>query len=463
MEQLWADFCRNTGLDPATPYEAWAFGGAPDKLAQLVLAGVKTATASALELFEAESEPTPQVGDYSVILDAQGQALCVIRTTRVTVVPFPEVSALHAWLEGEGDRTLVYWREVHHEFFTNEYASINRPFREDMPVICEEFEMVYPAKPTTAAPVTLETDRLTIRPLEPPELRALIEAEPSAELREAYGEMLQAGLEHLSDWIWYTAWNLYRHTAPDTAIGNLGFKGAPLRGAVEIGYGMEPPYERQGYMTEAAAAAIAWAFAHGADAVEAETDPDNAASQRVLAKLGFVRSGYGAEGPRFVRTAEPLHIEAATSADIPQIVAMYRAVVGRQGCTWDEEYPSQMTADYDFSHGCLRVLRMGSRLIGAASVVAENELDELSCWQPAAAPREIGRVVIAPDAQGHGYAVPLLEAVFAELQAQSCDTIRLLAAKCNEAALHTYQRLGFRFVGECHMYGHDYFACEKVL
>jgi hypothetical protein len=36
--------------------------------------------------------------------------------------------------------------------------------------------------------------------------------------------------------------------------------------------------------------------------VEAETEPDNTASQRVLAKCGFVPNGIiGEEGPRYVR------------------------------------------------------------------------------------------------------------------------------------------------------------------
>ena len=51
-------------------YQAWAFGGALDKLAKLVMQGVKTATCSALALYEYENEEIPKVGDYSVILDS---------------------------------------------------------------------------------------------------------------------------------------------------------------------------------------------------------------------------------------------------------------------------------------------------------------------------------------------------------------------------------------------------------
>ncbi len=48
--------------------------------------------------------------------------------------------------------------------------------------------------------------------------------------------------------------------------------------------------------------ALKWAFEHPQVlAVEAESDPDNAASQRVLEKCGFLATGaIGEEGTRFI-------------------------------------------------------------------------------------------------------------------------------------------------------------------
>ena len=124
-------------------YQAWAFGGAPDKLAKLVMQGVKTATCSALALYEYENEEIPKVGDYSVILDSDGQAVCIIRTTKVYIETFDQVSERHAYLEGEGDRSLEYWRQVHEEFFTEELKNIQQEFDTKMELICEEFEVVF--------------------------------------------------------------------------------------------------------------------------------------------------------------------------------------------------------------------------------------------------------------------------------------------------------------------------------
>lgn len=136
-EEMW----EQSGLQGT--YEAWAFGGAPDKLAGLVLKGIKTATCSALALYEAEGEEIPKEGDYSVILNADGDAVCIIQTTKIYLSSFNDVTADHAYKEGEGDRSLDYWRRVHEEFFTEEMAEISQSFDENMILICEEFKVVY--------------------------------------------------------------------------------------------------------------------------------------------------------------------------------------------------------------------------------------------------------------------------------------------------------------------------------
>ena len=125
-------------------YEAWAFGDDPDTLAELVRTGVKTATASAYPFCELEGEELPKAGEYSMILDTKDEAVCIICTTRVYVTPYREVTAEQAWKEGEGDRSLDYWRRVHEAFFRKELEEAGLIFTEDMGVVCEEFEVVYP-------------------------------------------------------------------------------------------------------------------------------------------------------------------------------------------------------------------------------------------------------------------------------------------------------------------------------
>ena len=100
-QQMWKEYAAACGAGEA--YDAWAFGADADALAALVLRGEKTAAASAQPLYEAEHAPLPQPGQHSVVLGADGQEVCIIRTEKVAVVPFCEVDAEHAFRGGEGD------------------------------------------------------------------------------------------------------------------------------------------------------------------------------------------------------------------------------------------------------------------------------------------------------------------------------------------------------------------------
>lgn len=142
-EQMWADFTAAYGIKD-TDYDAWAFGADADILAHLVLAGVKTATSSALPGYALEGEPLPSAGEYSVILNGRDEAVCVIQTERVSIAPYREIGAEHARLEGEGDMSLEYWRQAHEAFFAQELAAMGLVFTPDMPVVCEEFRLVWP-------------------------------------------------------------------------------------------------------------------------------------------------------------------------------------------------------------------------------------------------------------------------------------------------------------------------------
>ena len=143
MRTFWEAFCssRPDAFISDEPDDVFAFGNTPemaDKLGALVAGGVKMATTSALEAYE-PGEPLPQTGELSVVLDGGERPLCVIETTEVRVA---EVDAAFASDEGEGDRSLAYWRAAHERFFSE---TLPGPFDEKMPVVCERFRVVWPA------------------------------------------------------------------------------------------------------------------------------------------------------------------------------------------------------------------------------------------------------------------------------------------------------------------------------
>lgn len=135
-----------TGVNPLGLLRptSWAFGSTPeqaDRLLALVLDGTKTATASAHSDYLSAGEPLPEAGDLGIVLDGAGHPRALVQTTHVRVIPFEDVDEDHAHAEGEGDRSLRYWRLAHEHYFEAHAAGGYRP---DMPVVLERLRVVYP-------------------------------------------------------------------------------------------------------------------------------------------------------------------------------------------------------------------------------------------------------------------------------------------------------------------------------
>jgi len=143
IKKYWFDFLKDKNPLDYPLGDITLFGGDdPGALAQLVFDGTKTATTSSYALYE-PTEYMPKVGDYDIILDGEENPLCITKTLVTEVVPFNQISAEHAYHEGEGARTLDYWKEVHEEYFRKEYKEFGQTFTYDMPCLCEVFKRIY--------------------------------------------------------------------------------------------------------------------------------------------------------------------------------------------------------------------------------------------------------------------------------------------------------------------------------
>ena len=121
------------------------YGDSPElseQLLALIRGGRKRAGTALLWSLEAEGEPLPSVGDIEVVLDHRHEPSIISRITWVEVLPFGEVSAEYAAVEGEGDGSLDHWRRVHWDFFTRECRGLGREADWEMPVVCSVFEVV---------------------------------------------------------------------------------------------------------------------------------------------------------------------------------------------------------------------------------------------------------------------------------------------------------------------------------
>lgn len=129
------------------PPVGW-FGDSPElaeELGELVRQGRKRATTGLLWQWEAEDGGPPEPGRREVVIDWRGSPLAVIEFTEVRVIPFLEVDAEFASEEGEGDRSLSYWRAAHRSYFGRQCERLGRQLADDMPVVCVRFRVLHAA------------------------------------------------------------------------------------------------------------------------------------------------------------------------------------------------------------------------------------------------------------------------------------------------------------------------------
>jgi len=114
-----------------------------DACALLVVQKVKQATSPSLWWFEKYDERFPEIGDLSIVTDWDNEPKAVIKTTAVAIVKFKDVTDAYAFIEGEGDKSLAYWKKVHWDYYVNEMKAFGDYPDEEMDVVCEYFETIW--------------------------------------------------------------------------------------------------------------------------------------------------------------------------------------------------------------------------------------------------------------------------------------------------------------------------------
>ena len=109
----------------------------------LIRSGRKRAGTGLLWGYEHDGEHIAKAGDIEIVFDHFREPALVTRIISSEVVPYCEVTAEYAAIEGEGDGSLEYWRKAHWAFFSRECKRIGRKPTESMPVICNVFEVLH--------------------------------------------------------------------------------------------------------------------------------------------------------------------------------------------------------------------------------------------------------------------------------------------------------------------------------
>lgn len=146
IDLFWNAFLEAKHLDNKTTYlESFHFEMSEhlaNTLLDLVLKGQKKATASSLSYYQIMNDRIPREGHYSIITDWDGTPHCVIKTTKITILPFKNITYEICKREGE-DETLSSWQIGHEKFFRAEGKELGYEFSEDMQVLFEDFEVVF--------------------------------------------------------------------------------------------------------------------------------------------------------------------------------------------------------------------------------------------------------------------------------------------------------------------------------
>lgn len=131
---------------PPGPVHADGFGDSPElskELLDLIRAGRKRAGTGLLWAYQHDGEHIARAGDIEIVLDHRNAPALVTRIVCSETLPFNEVTAEYAAIEGEGDGSLEHWRRAHWNFFSRECKRVGKAPTQTMLVICSVFELLH--------------------------------------------------------------------------------------------------------------------------------------------------------------------------------------------------------------------------------------------------------------------------------------------------------------------------------
>lgn len=155
-------------------------------------------------------------------------------------------------------------------------------------------------------------------------------------------------------------------------------------------------------------------------------------------------------------------ITLAAREDKEEILALYKTMLYGPA-DWNEHYPNEDTIDFDMSRNALYVMKNElDEIIAAISIDEDEEVDKLPCWSimPGG---ELSRLCVRKDMQNHGIAKEMMRYAFDVLKNEGKNGVHILVRIGHTKALSTYAKLGFKTVGECHLFDKDFICMEIKL
>lgn len=153
--------------------------------------------------------------------------------------------------------------------------------------------------------------------------------------------------------------------------------------------------------------------------------------------------------------------------DADQVMALAREVIldmRRQGIDqWDEQYPDAATIRNDLTSSRTRLVLNRHSLIAYLCIDQDASPGYSGMPWRGATPAIVHRLMVHPQAQGHGLGRLLMGWAENLSKAIGYDSIRLDAFLKNPRALSLYRRLGYTQIGEVHFRKGGFAVFEKLL
>ena len=254
-------------------------GASRAHLNDLVLRGIKKATATTRAEYERESETIEIVGECLAMLDDSGTHIATLRVTRVGLCRFAEVPDEFALAEGEGDLNGDDFRRSHLEYWNR----VGEPVDDDTLIVQIYFEML---------PVRL-------RPLLPDDANWITRACQDTDIQRWTQIPEPYTLDHAQSFVIDNAGERHAFAIVDSLTGDpVGVTGIHdvVESTATIGYWTAPWARGRGVAT-AAISIVSW-LAHrleGAAQVVAHVAEENHHSRQALSSAGFENLGFCGE------------------------------------------------------------------------------------------------------------------------------------------------------------------------
>lgn len=113
------------------------------EIIKLILSGSKTATSGLVKDYELAGDSLPKEGNFWIVLNELNKPQCILRTVRVVINKFSEITEEIANAEAYGDSSVKVWKKTHLDFFTPYLEGMDIDNLDEENIVTEFFEIVH--------------------------------------------------------------------------------------------------------------------------------------------------------------------------------------------------------------------------------------------------------------------------------------------------------------------------------